>query len=96
MNSFIRGHRVLTVQRELVNSGQTSCWCCCVEYIEGAKPIENTKNNTKEKIDYRNILNDDDFGKFRILRECRKQLAPEEAIPAYAVFLDDGTEVSYP
>ena len=49
LNAFLRGHRILNVQRELVNNGQMSCWCCCVEYIEGAKPIENTKNNTKGK-----------------------------------------------
>ncbi len=88
MNAFIRGHRVLTVQRELVNSGPLSCWCCCVEYIEGAKPSE-TGRTTREKTDYRAILNDEDFARFRILRECRKALADEEAVPAYAVFLDE-------
>ncbi len=89
MNAFIRGHRVLNVQRELINNGQLSCWCCCVEYIEGSKPADSVRNSAKEKVDYRNVLNDEDFSKFRIMRECRKILAEDEAVPAYAVFLDE-------
>ena len=40
-------------------------------------------------MDYRNVLSESDFEKFRILRECRKILAEEEAVPPYAVFLDE-------
>lgn len=89
LNAFLRGHRVLNIQHELVNNGQTCCWCCCVEYIEGSKPAEGVRNTGKEKVDYRNVLNERDFERFRILRECRKILAEEEAVPAYAVFLDE-------
>ena len=89
LNAFLRGHRILNVQRELVNNGQMSCWCCCVEYIEGSKPGDPTRSGSKEKIDYRNVLSESDFEKFRILRECRKILAAEEAVPPYAVFLDE-------
>ena len=89
LNAFLRGHRILNVQRELVNNGQMSCWCCCVEYIKGSKGAETVRSNGKEKIDYRNVLSESDFEKFRILRECRKILAEEEAVPPYAVFLDE-------
>ena len=89
LNAFLRGHRILNVQRELVNNGQMSCWCCCVEYIEGSKGTESSRTGGKEKIDYRNVLSESDFEKFRILRECRKILAEEEAVPPYAVFLDE-------
>ena len=89
LNAFLRGHRILNVQRELVNNGQMSCWCCCVEYIEGAKPPELPRSGGKEKIDYRNVLSEADFEKFRILRECRKIVAEEEAVPPFAVFIDE-------
>ena len=36
MNAFLRGHRVLNVQRELVHDGRDSFWSCCVEYLDGA------------------------------------------------------------
>ena len=89
LNAFLRSHRVLNVQRELVNNGQMSCWCCCVEYVENSKVPENNRQITKEKVDYRKVLSAEDFEKFRILRECRKTLAVEEAVPAYAIFLDE-------
>ena len=88
LNSFLRGHRILSVQRELVNNGQMSFWCCCVEYIEGSKPGE-SRIGSREKVDYRTVLSESDFEKFRILRECRKILAEEESIPPFAIFLDE-------
>lgn len=91
LNVFLRTHRVLTVQRELVNCGPQSCWCCCVEFLEGGKaaPEASFRTGTREKIDYRNVLSVADFAKFRVLRECRKAIAEEDAVPAYAVFLDE-------
>lgn len=91
LNVFLRSHRILTVQRELVNCGAQSCWCCCVEYLENGKPISETfsRTGTREKVDYRNVLSEADFAKFRILRECRKVIAEADAVPAYAVFLDE-------
>lgn len=91
LNAFLRGHRILTVQRELVNNGAQSCWCCCVEYMENGKPATEifSRAGTREKIDYRNVLSEADFAKFRVLRECRKAIAEADAVPAYAVFLDE-------
>lgn len=91
LNIFLRAHRILTVQRELVNCGTQSCWCCCVEYLENGKPTSETfsRTGTREKVDYRNVLSEADFARFRILRECRKAIAEADAVPAYAVFLDE-------
>ncbi len=89
LNAFLRGHRILNVQRELVANGQMSCWCCCVEYIENSKPVDPGRGSARGKVDYRNLLKKDEFERFCILRECRKVLAEEEAIPAYAIFLDE-------
>lgn len=91
LNIFLRAHRILTVQRELVNCGTQSCWCCCVEYLENGKPTSETfsRTGTREKVDYRNVLSEADFSRFRILRECRKAIAEADAVPAYAVFLDE-------
>ena len=50
---------------------------------------EYNRQISKEKVDYRKVLSAEDFEKFRILRECRKTLAVEEAVPAYAIFLDE-------
>lgn len=43
----------------------------------------------KEKIDYKQVLGEKEFAIFSILRTIRKQLAEEDAVPAYAVFTDE-------
>ena len=35
LNSFLRGHRILKVERELVQRESAPCWAVCVEYLEG-------------------------------------------------------------
>ena len=91
MNRFLRGHRVLTTSREFVSDGQSSFWAFVVEYLENGKPVSETfsRAGTREKIDYRNVLSESDFARFRVLRECRKAIAEADAVPAYAVFLDE-------
>ncbi len=89
LNAFLRGHRVLTVQRELVNNGQQSCWCCCVEYMDGEQTSSQGRWEKREKVDYRTVLSEDEFSRFRVYREARKRLAETEAVPAYAIMIDE-------
>ncbi len=90
LNVFLRSHRILNTQREFVSSGQQSYWCCCVEYIENGKAEgERNRSGQREKADYKKLLSEDEFARFMVLRECRKELAEEAAVPAYAIFLDE-------
>lgn len=91
MNRFLRGHRVLSTNREFVADGNASFWCFAVEYMEGTTPVSAPSGGkfSKTKTDYREILSEEEFAKFRVLRECRKALAESDAVPAYAVFLDE-------
>lgn len=43
----------------------------------------------KEKVDYKSILDEATFKVFARLREIRKQIANEDALPAFAVFTDE-------
>ena len=36
MNAFLRSHRVLKVDRELVQRETAPAWAVCVEYLEGS------------------------------------------------------------
>lgn len=91
MNRFLRGHRVLTTNKEFVADGNASFWCFAVEYLDGAAPLTSsgTGKFSRQKRDYREILSEEEFARFRVLRECRKTLAESDAVPAYAVFLDE-------
>lgn len=41
------------------------------------------------KVDYKEVLNADDFAVFARLRELRKQLAERDGVPPYAVFTNE-------
>jgi len=84
LNRFLRSHRAVSVQKELVQTGTAAFWCFCVEFIEGSQGPEQ-KGGGRRRIDYKEVLSEADFTLFAQLREVRKRLAGEEAIPVYAV-----------
>ena len=91
LNAFLRGHRILTVHRELVTESGGAWWAFCVEYLPLAVASAGTTANGtgKGKIDYREKLSPDDFALFSTLREIRKELAERDGVPVYAVFTNE-------
>ena len=85
LNQFLRGHRVVQVQRSLENNNGAPCWCFCIEWLEGALPQVVGDKRKKAPIDYKNILNEKDFELFTILREARNLRAQEIATPSYNI-----------
>ena len=83
LNHFLRGHRVIQTRKELITNENTSNWAILVEYIDNQ--VKTTTENIKNKIDYKEILNIEDFSLFSKLREVRKKLAEEYGLPVYAV-----------
>jgi superfamily II DNA helicase RecQ len=83
LNRFLRGHRVIQTRKELVLTEGISCWALLVEYLDGH--IKSTGETVKSKVDYKEILSTGDFSLFSKLREARKKLAEENALPVYAV-----------
>jgi len=90
INAFLRGHKIIDIEKQFVNNGRDSFWSFCVRYIDS--PPENKSNfnsNKNVKIDYKEILDETTFLKFSKLREIRKEIAKTDAVPAYAVFTDE-------
>jgi superfamily II DNA helicase RecQ len=87
LNKFLAANRVLEVEQRFFQNEKGGCWSFCIRYIvqSGSMPF----TGSKEKVDYKNILNEKEFAVFSSLREIRKQLATEDAVPAYAVFTDE-------
>jgi superfamily II DNA helicase RecQ len=83
LNKFLRSVRVLQVQKEFVNLGAQSFWSLCVEYVESASVA--AKNAPRSRVDYKEVLSPKDFELFAKLRDLRKEIAAEEAVPVYAV-----------
>ena len=86
INKFIRGNRVLDIDRHFyVGSDNVGRWSLLITYL----PTQNNMVGEKgAKVDYKEILSPEDFEKFIRLRAVRKQLADDDAVPAYAVFTD--------
>ena len=86
MNRFLRSHKILELEQNLINNENGAVWCFCARYI-----LNTSANSfvTKTKIDYKNLLDEKTFKIFSFLREGRKSIAKEEGVPAYAVFTDE-------
>lgn len=85
LNAFLRGHRVLQVQKNAFAEG----WGFCVEWLEGPKSgVANENWRKNPRIDYREVLEAVVFERFARLRERRKAIAVEEGIPPYMVMTD--------
>ncbi len=82
LNRFLRGHRVLTIDRQWTGAA----WVFCVTY---QPPVGAAGREPPAKIDYKAVLTPEDFAVFAKLREVRKALAEKESLPAYAVLTNE-------
>lgn len=88
LNLFLGAHRVSTVQRELVQDGASSYWSVCVTSVDGEVAAAPSQSR-RARVDYREILEADEFGLYDRLRTLRKQQADAEGLPPFAVFTNE-------
>lgn len=91
LNRFLATHKVLEIEQHFYQNDNGGFWSFCVRYIQGPSPSGggSTPSGGRTKVDYKQILNENEFSIFSRLREIRKQLANEDGVPAYAVFTDE-------
>ncbi len=93
MNAFLRSHRILKVDRELVQRESAPCWAVCVEYMDGIVASgsggRGSQRTDDRRVDYKAVLSEGDFVVFSMLRDLRKTLAEAEGVPAYAIFTNE-------
>jgi superfamily II DNA helicase RecQ len=91
LNRFLRGHRVLNVDRRWVDQGSDSFWSLCVDYLEPGQEGAAGQRRSGEggKVDYREVLKPDEFALFLKLRTLRQAIAKDEAVPVYMVFTNE-------
>lgn len=89
LNKFLRSNRIISIDKELVRFSDTAYWSFCIQYLP-LNGIGQSQFNAerREKTDYKNLLSEEQFAVFCKLRLYRKQIAEEDAVPAYAVFTD--------
>ncbi len=88
LNAFLAGHRILRVEKHFVSDGSNSYWAIDVIWTNAPAPIKDKPAKPK-RVDYRELLDDDDFMLFSRLRELRKQIADAGGVPVYQVFTNE-------
>jgi superfamily II DNA helicase RecQ len=88
LNAFLQSHKILSVERHLVNQGGNSFWSFCVDYLErGSGDGPGSKGmGQRHRVDYREVLSPEEFTVFAKLRELRKEMAQREGVPVYTIF----------
>lgn len=87
LNHFLRSHKIIDVRKELAQSAGNACWTFCITYVQDQQSL-NSNKSSKERIDYKEVLDEKSFNIFSLMRKVRKELADKDAVPAYAVFTD--------
>jgi superfamily II DNA helicase RecQ len=92
LNRFLRGHRVLSVDRRWVDLGTESYWSFCVDYLEtgaASGPLARASSESRGKVDYRELLPPEQFAAFVKLRTLRQTISKEDAVPVYVIFTNE-------
>ena len=87
LNSFLRSHRIVNVEKRLIDGERGTGWVFLVEY--GNEGNKNTSSSSSQRIDYREVLNPTEYSLYDKLRNLRKEIADKSGIPVYAVFTND-------
>ncbi len=67
-------------------NGDRTAWAVCVSTTEEPSPSAAGKPAQRSRVDYKEVLSEEDFRVFADLRALRKELAEQEGVPPYAVF----------
>jgi len=86
LNAFLRSHRIINIEKRLIDGERGTGWVFIIEYSSEDKK---NSSNSSQRIDYRETLNADEYIIFDKLRNLRKELAEKAGIPVYAVFTND-------
>ena len=87
LNTFLRSHRIVNVEKRLIDGERGTGWVFLVEY--GSDGGKASSGNTGQRVDYREILNTAEYALFDKLRTLRKELSEKQGIPVYTVFTNE-------
>jgi superfamily II DNA helicase RecQ len=87
VNEFLARHRIAQIDRQLVNDGAGSYWTVCVGYWQ--PDAATTSRTKKNRVDYREVLDEPRFREYAALRDWRKKVAESEGVPVFTVFTNE-------
>ncbi len=85
LNQFLASHQIFSIDKHLTQVEQNTYWVFAISYGDS----HHTSASRQPAVDYKEVLNEDDFTRFVQLRELRNKLAKQEGRPAYAIFTNE-------
>jgi superfamily II DNA helicase RecQ len=87
LNQFLASHRIVSIERSLIEQGSNSRWSFCIEYSSAVTLSQTASSSmTRASVDYKAILPAEEFQWFSLLRDWRSTLAKSDSIPPYLIF----------
>lgn len=85
VNAFLRSHRVLTVERQFVNSDSGSYWAVLVEYAEdGHADSARPARRGESREDFNLTLEEQE--RYERYRKMRNDVSMRKGVPPYVIF----------
>jgi superfamily II DNA helicase RecQ len=93
LDTFCTQHRLVAIDKHFVTRSDVCYWSVCVTYLEKSTSPAISKPpqaiNKRGQVDYREVLNDQDFAVYSKLRNLRKLISDAEGTPVYAIVSND-------
>jgi superfamily II DNA helicase RecQ len=83
LNRFLKSHRIVSIERKLMDSERGTGWVFLVEYGSDERA---QIHSGSPKVDYKELLNEQEFIVFDKLRQFRKEIAEKQKLPVYTIF----------
>ena len=87
LNNFLKSHRIINVEKRLIDGERGTGWVFLVEYTEneGGK----SAYTMSSKVDWRDVLNPSQFAVYDFLRKTRKEIGDKTKIPLYGILSNE-------
>ena len=72
LNGFLASHKVVSIDRQLIDQGANSFWAICVDYLSHTPGETNRNPNlSRNRVDYKTVLPPEEFEVFSRLRSSQ-------------------------
>jgi len=65
LNVFLRSHRIVNVEKKLIDGERGTGWVFIIEY--GSESGNKNASNTSQRIDYREVLNAEEYAHYNVV-----------------------------
>ena len=92
LNSFLATHRILEIEQKFCENDKGGWWSFCIRYVgenERVKfPVIQQGFTKKDKPDYKDVLSQQEYELFLLLKAARKEISAIDGVLPYNVFTD--------